>query len=122
MKNLLACALLVGLLALVGTAYASRKHHYNQGDKIDFYVNNVGPYSNPTETYEYYSLPFCKPTKHTDQDGSLIRKKQRMGEVIQGDRAVLSDYELTFKGTYICLACVSFICLLLLCENTHCNI
>ncbi len=27
------------------------------------YVNKVGPYANPQETYHYYSLPVCRPTK-----------------------------------------------------------
>ncbi|KYQ88887.1 hypothetical protein DLAC_10696 [Tieghemostelium lacteum] len=72
---------------------AEKKHHYQTGDKIPFYVNNVGPYSNPTETYEYYKLPYCKP--------SLINyKKTKLGEVLQGDSAVLSDYNLTFKKNF----------------------
>jgi hypothetical protein len=102
MKNLppAGIALLVILLALVGISYGAknhpRKHHFANGDNIDFFVNNVGPYSNPTETYEYYSLPFCKPTNHL-KDGKLIKKRLRMGEVIQGDRAVLSDYEIPFR-------------------------
>eukprot|EP00026_Physarum_polycephalum_P002246 Phypoly_transcript_02251.p1 GENE.Phypoly_transcript_02251~~Phypoly_transcript_02251.p1 ORF type:complete len:597 (+),score=119.32 Phypoly_transcript_02251:850-2640(+) len=95
MKILLASALvLVSLLALVDVTHA-KKHHYKKGEVIPFWVNNVGPYSNPTETYEFYSLPFCLP-KQTDENGKLIRKKQRMGEYIQGDRAVLSDYEIKF--------------------------
>ena len=116
MKNLppAGIALLVILLALVGISYGAknhpRKHHFANGDNIDFFVNNVGPYSNPTETYEYYSLPFCKPTNHL-KDGKLIKKRLRMGEVIQGDRAVLSDYEIPFRGIYnvvflLCDCCV----------------
>ena len=27
------------------------------------YVNKVGPYYNPQETYHYYSLPVCVPQK-----------------------------------------------------------
>ena len=31
--------------------------------KVIVYVNKVGPYSNPQETYHYYSLPVCRPSK-----------------------------------------------------------
>ena len=27
------------------------------------YVNKVGPYFNPHETYHYYQLPVCRPEK-----------------------------------------------------------
>ena len=27
------------------------------------YVNKVGPYFNPHETYHYYQLPVCRPDK-----------------------------------------------------------
>mmetsp|Transcript_1979 Transcript_1979/g.3602 ORF Transcript_1979/g.3602 Transcript_1979/m.3602 type:complete len:683 (+) Transcript_1979:252-2300(+) len=36
-------------------------HRYSQGDKVNFYVHKVGPYANPQEGYNYYSLPFCAP-------------------------------------------------------------
>lgn len=85
--------LLLGLLiSIAGLVEAKKKHRYQDNEGIPFWVNNVGPYSNPTETYEYYSLPFCKPGS-----GKMIKKPQKMGEVIQGDRAVLSDYDLPFN-------------------------
>lgn len=31
--------------------------------KIVLYANKVGPYFNPQETYHYYSLPVCRPSK-----------------------------------------------------------
>ena len=55
--------------------------HYKEGEKvrcadddddddddrvfvqITVYVNKVGPYFNPQETYHYYSLPVCRPNK-----------------------------------------------------------
>lgn len=68
-----------------------KKHHYNNGDDIELWVNTVGPFSNPTETYEFYHLPLCVPDK-------IIKKSRKLGEVIQGDRAVLSDYKIAFNG------------------------
>lgn len=32
---------------------------YEQHDPVYIMVNKVGPFFNPTETYRYYSLPFC---------------------------------------------------------------
>lgn len=34
---------------------------YKQGDPVILYVNKVGPYHNPQETYHYYTLPVCRP-------------------------------------------------------------
>ncbi|EGC29057.1 hypothetical protein DICPUDRAFT_59030 [Dictyostelium purpureum] len=72
---------------------ASKNHHYLDGQAIPFYVNNIGPYSNPTETYEFYTLPFCKPK-------DISYKKTKLGEILQGDAAVLSDYQFPFKKEF----------------------
>lgn len=37
--------------------------HYKAGDPVILYVNKVGPYHNPQETYHYYQLPVCCPEK-----------------------------------------------------------
>lgn len=34
---------------------------FKQGDPVTLYVNKVGPYHNPQETYHYYTLPVCRP-------------------------------------------------------------
>ena len=34
--------------------------------QITVYVNKVGPYFNPQETYHYYSLPVCRPDRVRD--------------------------------------------------------
>ena len=57
------------------------KSHYKDGEKVVqcvrccvglkchsplqvvMYVNKVGPYFNPQETYHYYALPICRPSK-----------------------------------------------------------
>lgn len=36
---------------------------YKKGDTVMLYVNKVGPYHNPQETYHYYTLPVCRPKK-----------------------------------------------------------
>lgn len=68
----------------------SELHHYHSHDKVSIGANTVGPYNNPTETYAYYSLPFCSGT------GKQRRHKQDLGETLSGSRKVATPYELTF--------------------------
>jgi transmembrane 9 superfamily protein 1 len=67
--------------------------HYKEGEKITVYVNKVGPYFNPQETYHYYSLPVCRPNKV--QHASLS-----LGEVLAGDRKAVSDYSIGFLESF----------------------
>jgi hypothetical protein len=53
-------------------------------------ANTVGPFNNPTETYPYYSLPFCMG------HGKQKRHTQDLGEVLSGSRKHSTPYELTF--------------------------
>mmetsp|Transcript_4286 Transcript_4286/g.6425 ORF Transcript_4286/g.6425 Transcript_4286/m.6425 type:complete len:646 (-) Transcript_4286:351-2288(-) len=101
---------------------AGRIHEAHE--PVHIVVNKVGPFNNPTETYRYYSLPFCK--SHATEDEELehmvnevddeeaggassiehadhrMRKEgaerhhQRLGESIMGDRRETSPYEITF--------------------------
>ena len=34
---------------------------YKKGDPVPLYANKVGPFANPSEQYEFYTLPFCAP-------------------------------------------------------------
>jgi transmembrane 9 superfamily protein 1 len=65
---------------------------YQPGDKVEVFVNKVGPYFNPHETYHYYSLPVCRPSK-------VEHKSLTLGEVLDGDRMAKSMYVIKFKGT-----------------------
>ena len=77
------------------------------------------PFNNPTETYRYYSLPFCQSHASPEEEDSAaevenvkleirresekreaaIRHRQRLGESIVGDRRETSPYEITFKDS-----------------------
>jgi len=63
---------------------------YKPNDQVLVYVNKVGPYYNPHETYHYYQLPVCRPTK-------IEHKGLTLGEVLDGDRMALSQYNISFK-------------------------
>ena len=49
--------------------------------QVTVYVNKVGPYYNPHETYHYYELPVCRPEK-------VEHKSLTLGEILDGDRWV----------------------------------
>uniref|UniRef100_A0AAX7SZ69 Transmembrane 9 superfamily member n=1 Tax=Astatotilapia calliptera TaxID=8154 RepID=A0AAX7SZ69_ASTCA len=63
---------------------------YKIGDNVTLYVNKVGPYHNPQETYHYYTLPVCRPEK-------VHHKSLSLGEVLDGDRMAESLYNIRFK-------------------------
>ena len=85
-------------------------------DRFDTHTHS--PFNNPTETYRYYSLPFCHVHASTEEElrvaeeererlqeelfteeqkrEGAVRHKQRMGESIVGDRRETSPYEITF--------------------------
>jgi transmembrane 9 superfamily protein 3 len=68
-------------------------HKYTIGDPINLWVNKVGPYNNPQETYNYYELPFCKP-KNSE---AKVHKWGGLGEVLQGNELIHSDMEFKFR-------------------------
>ena len=61
----------------------------------------VGPYGNPQENFEYYSLPYCAPnTKHhPDNDGGRFneRKHQTMAESLAGYALRHSGHDIYFN-------------------------
>merc|ERR1711871_165443 len=66
---------------------------HEEGDSIPLYANKVGPYANPTEQYEYYTLPFCAPAEEK-------RQWHDFGEAIQGDRFVETNFKIPFKTDF----------------------
>lgn len=88
---------------------------YKPHDAVHIVVNKVGPFNNPTETYRYYSLPFCHEhsTEEEEEEAAqeenvelpevekqkregAVRHRQRLGESIVGDRRETSPYEVSF--------------------------
>jgi len=68
-------------------------HNYEQGEKVVLWVNRIGPYHNPQETYMYYSLPFCS-TKPVEQ---LEHRWDALGEVLEGNDLVASGLSFHFR-------------------------
>lgn len=83
----------VALLAATGLVQAGeRNHKYTEGDEVTLWVNKVGPYHNPHETYEYYDLPFCKPVGGVE----TRRRSNSLGEQLEGHELMNSGYKLSF--------------------------
>lgn len=78
------------LLSAPSASASATDHRYNVGDRVPLFVNKVGPFNNPSETYQYYDLPFCRPD-------TVIKKKETIGEVLNGDRLTNTLYELNFR-------------------------
>jgi len=72
------------------TIYASEDHKFENGEQVILWANKVGPYRNPQETYEYYSLPFCQPSQISERSESL-------GEALSGYELVESNIRVEFK-------------------------
>ncbi|KAI8462639.1 MAG: EMP/nonaspanin domain family protein [Monoraphidium minutum] len=85
----------LGLLALclqgLVAAAAAADHHYKKGEDVHLFANKIGPYANPSETYQYYTLPFCIPPE------GKTYILEHLGEVLEGDRLVSTPYRIRFR-------------------------
>jgi len=87
----------VGLAVLVLTVVPfspsgwAHEHRYEEGEEVVLWVNKVGPFANPQETYPYYALPFCRPEKLIDSD------TEGLGEALLGYDLVKAVAEIHFK-------------------------
>jgi len=68
-------------------------HRYTDGEEVIIWVNKVGPYHNPQETYVYYSLPFCS-SRPVDE---LEHRWDGLGEVLEGNDLISSGLKLRFR-------------------------
>lgn len=66
---------------------------YKENEEIVVWMNTVGPYHNRQETYEYFSLPFCKGTKKT-----ISHYHENLGEALQGVELEFSGLDVSFKS------------------------
>ncbi|KAK9908535.1 hypothetical protein WJX75_009309 [Coccomyxa subellipsoidea] len=85
--------LFAALLGCEESAANESTHKYNVGEPVRLWVNKVGPYNNPQETYNYYYLPFCKP-KQADK---AVHKWGGLGVVLQGNELIDSQLDMKFR-------------------------
>lgn len=67
-------------------------HEYTTNEAVTLWVNTVGPYHNPQETYPYYQLPFCKP----DLGIETKKRPSGIGEILEGNELRNSGFKLHF--------------------------
>jgi transmembrane 9 superfamily protein 3 len=80
------------IFCLIYVSFASEKNHkYDDNEEVKIWVNKVGPYQNPQEKYEFYSLPFCGPEKREEV------KIEGLGEALLGYELVKSNFLTHFK-------------------------
>eukprot|EP00639_Heterosigma_akashiwo_P013900 CAMPEP_0206363132 /NCGR_PEP_ID=MMETSP0294-20121207/1405_1 /ASSEMBLY_ACC=CAM_ASM_000327 /TAXON_ID=39354 /ORGANISM="Heterosigma akashiwo, Strain CCMP2393" /LENGTH=521 /DNA_ID=CAMNT_0053808409 /DNA_START=198 /DNA_END=1761 /DNA_ORIENTATION=- len=96
-------AFLIGLsVAFTLVHCGENNHQYDVGEPVNIYVNKVGPYHNPQETYPFYKLPFCKPQLGL----ATNRKRASLGEILEGHELRHSGFFLAFaqdvEKTLVC--------------------
>ncbi|KAD4179411.1 hypothetical protein E3N88_28044 [Mikania micrantha] len=89
-----AAALIVTILFFSSPVFASDyDHKYQSDEKVTLWVNKVGPYNNPQETYNFYSLPFCRQDGHAQ----AAHKWGGLGEVLGGNELIDSQMDVKFR-------------------------
>ena len=82
--------LLLSVVALTSAVSAHDDQRYDLDEKIPLFVDSLVPENNPSETYPYYKLNFCKPKE------PWKHKAQTLGEVLGGSRKIYSPYDIRF--------------------------
>lgn len=67
-------------------------HRYEENEEVVLWMNTVGPYVNHQETYNYFSLPFCRGPKK-----EISHYHETMAEAIQGVELEFSGLDIKFK-------------------------
>ena len=75
---------------------------YKAEESVTLWVNKVGPYNNPQETYNYYSLPFCH------QSENAAHKWGGLGEVLGGNELIDSQIVIKFQSMWTSMLCYNF--------------
>jgi transmembrane 9 superfamily protein 3 len=76
--------------SIAASNYFSYYVQYKTEEPVKLWVNKVGPYNNPQETYNYYSLPFCQPSENPSH------KWGGLGEVLGGNELIDSQIDIKF--------------------------
>ncbi|CAF1093050.1 unnamed protein product [Adineta steineri] len=82
--------ILLGILTF--THCDEHDHKYEEGQEVVLWMNTVGPYHNRQETYNYFSLPFCRGTKK-----EISHYHETLGENILGVELEYSGVDINFK-------------------------
>lgn len=93
-----ACIVLIIIASNLGNDYVGsihcdeHTHRYEDGEEVVLWMNTVGPYVNHQETYNYFSLPFCRGPKK-----DISHYHETIAEAIQGVELEFSGLDMRFK-------------------------
>jgi len=97
-------AVVVGLCSVACADELS--HTYKTGDRVVLWVNNVGPYYNPQESYKYFSLPFCvRELDESEINDPSLQRPAHIGEVLHGVDHVYSRIPIYFRQNSAKMLC-----------------
>jgi len=89
MRHAIAIFSVLCFLGVVFGDYSTQR--YTDNEEVALWVNKIGPFQNPHETYKYYSLPWCKPEKDVETE------HEGLGEALQGYELRKSAIKIYFK-------------------------
>lgn len=78
------------LLIIINFINSNSIKRYTETQDVPLIANRVGPFSNPSEIYSYYSLPYCEPQE-------IQHQSHEFGELLAGDRKVRSLYDINYR-------------------------
>lgn len=91
---LLSCLVIITLLANFSCVFGDDYYHtYKENEAVTLWVNTIGPYHNPQETYPYYQLPYCKPSHGIETH----KRPSGIGEILEGNELTNSGFKVHFK-------------------------
>ena len=76
----------------LGAQASETNHVYERNEEVTLWLNKIGPFHNPQETYKFYTLPFCKPEGEFHEQ----TKYAGIGEVLEGNSLVHSAMHMKF--------------------------
>ena len=83
---------IVWFAALVGLCHGHDDQRYDDDEAIALFADHLVPDANPSESYPFFNLAFCRPP-------SMVYKTQTLGEVLGGSRKIYyTNYKLHFKA------------------------
>mmetsp|Transcript_28969 Transcript_28969/g.70644 ORF Transcript_28969/g.70644 Transcript_28969/m.70644 type:complete len:591 (-) Transcript_28969:217-1989(-) len=85
-------SLLLVLFSVLPVEGGESSHKYERGEDVTVWVNKIGPFHNPQETYPYDSLGLCK-----EESKIVKRKSQGFAGMLTGDNLVDSGISMQFQ-------------------------
>ncbi|CAH0518963.1 unnamed protein product [Peronospora belbahrii] len=85
--------LVVSITILISLTFADvETHEYTPGEEVIVWVNKIGPFNNPQETYTYNTLPFCRALGAEEPEAHALG----IGEILEGNELFNSGLQLKF--------------------------